>query len=264
MGHTDDNTAKVNAAAQRELAALEGAVAGFEAASTEHALWETFVTSMNGRGADLLSYHHSPPNYARDANDNSFYTSGFPKDWVKAYTEKNYIAIDPIIHRSRHSLNAFRWFDIETLVRLTNDQKEFLVDLKTWIKGDGLAITAFGPSGRNAYFAVGTQNPDYDWTPVHERRYFWLCQAFHHRFCELRLANLPHDFELTEREAEILNWLARGKPVHAIGGLLGARPESVGTSLSQAMKKMGVSDIPSAILRGTACGIIQGAKLARS
>ena len=64
---------------------------------------------------------------------------------------------------------------------------------------------------------------------------------------ELSLRNRIRDrFELTDREAEVLMWLSRGKTNRDIGQILSMSPRTVNKHLEQVFKKLGVENRTSA------------------
>lgn len=234
------------------------ALHNMDASPSKDALWSVFTRFMQSRGANLISYHHIPPAFAPDHNQFQIMAEGFAEDWVTLYDEKKMHFYDPVTQLARYRLNAFWWSDVENLVQVTPQQKDYLKDLYRWLKGDGLAVPAFGPSGRNGYFGLGRKEARPDWDKNDERALYWSCQAFHHRFCELQMKDLPKDFTLTKRESQILRWLAKGYSEEMICGLVNAQLESVKSAIEKTMRKMGVSDRASMLLRASACGIIEG------
>ncbi|GAB4577119.1 MAG: response regulator [Roseibium sp.] len=60
---------------------------------------------------------------------------------------------------------------------------------------------------------------------------------------------LQQDFELTQREAEVLIWIAKGKSNKDIGEILGLSPRTVNKHLEQIFVKLGVENRASAAVR---------------
>ena len=57
--------------------------------------------------------------------------------------------------------------------------------------------------------------------------YRWACQLGHLRFCALLLPTLGPVPRLSEREAEVLAWVARGKTNASVGDILGISAHTV-------------------------------------
>lgn len=118
-------------------------------------LFELFQDYLEDFNIDVASYHqarHKLEDY--DFGDSlKFFT--FPDEWVNHYNRSKYYYIDPIIQASRTLAEPFHWFDVEKLMPLDDEQKQFLDDLKMTGLQDGVAITVFGPSGDVAFFGLG-------------------------------------------------------------------------------------------------------------
>lgn len=64
-----------------------------------------------------------------------------------------------------------------------------------------------------------------------------------------QISDLQNRFLLTHREAEVLIWIARGKPNKDIGDILGLSPRTVNKHLEQIFVKLGVENRASAAVR---------------
>ncbi|NGP18086.1 helix-turn-helix transcriptional regulator [Devosia chinhatensis] len=60
---------------------------------------------------------------------------------------------------------------------------------------------------------------------------------------------LRQQFGLTQRESEVLLWIARGKANRDIGEILGLSPRTVNKHLEQVYAKLGVENRASAAIR---------------
>ncbi|MCB1402817.1 MAG: helix-turn-helix transcriptional regulator, partial [Rhodobacteraceae bacterium] len=72
----------------------------------------------------------------------------------------------------------------------------------------------------------------------------------------LLLPTLGPPPNLSERETEVLAWVARGKSNSAIGEILGISAHTVDAHLRRIYLKLGVFDRISAALRGIGVGLI--------
>ncbi|RYG57742.1 MAG: LuxR family transcriptional regulator, partial [Alphaproteobacteria bacterium] len=61
--------------------------------------------------------------------------------------------------------------------------------------------------------------------------------------------NLRQHFGLTQRESEVLLWIARGKSNRDIGEILGLSPRTVNKHLEQVYSKLGVENRASAAIK---------------
>lgn len=238
------------------------ALYAFEAADEESEAFEALITFAATVGADLVSYHHiDPPLSQIKQSDNSsgfsLMSNGFPDEWVRRYETTDYRQIDPITAYAAYQTRPVLWSDIPHRVRLTSEQQGYMEALYRWLSpGDGLAIPLFGPSGRHGYAGLGWRKPVSPWDAVKRRAVQSVCESFHLRICELRLAGMEHDFDLTDHQLRILRAMASGQPDGIICGIVNLRPEALRTAIARTLTVMGVSDRPSAILRARALGLI--------
>lgn len=243
---------------EAEQAALDVMLAmrQFDVTEDIETLWGLFVDYAHNLGADLISYHHFKADFAPGHKNEYFHVDGFPARWVEKYFNNNYINVDPIIMQAKISSRPFRWLAINSLTSLTGEQKNFMNNLRSWMKGDGYGVPVFGPSGRNGYFGVGSTTGLDGWAIRSDSYLHMACESFHVRYCELRLLSLEQDFTLTPREMLILENMALGRSDALICGLIGAQINSVESGIRRILKKMGVSDRSAAILRGVGCGLL--------
>jgi len=87
----------------------------------------------------------------------------------------------------------------------------------------------------------------------------WVCQLAHLRYCVLLIPTLGPAPQLTERETEVLGWVARGKSNTSIAEILGISVHTVDAHLRRVYLKLGVFDRISAALRGIGIGLIHTA-----
>lgn len=234
------------------------ALENFIGSNTHDDLWDVMVTYATDIGADLLSYHHHAPHFAPDHGNVSVRIHGFPNAWVEKYRSSKLHLTDPITQIFATRMRPMKWSEVDSLVQLTPAQTEYLESLRDWMTGDGVGIPVFGPSGRSGYVGLGCSHTSFEnWGRVQYHRAHWVAESFHIRWCELVLMSLPHDFTLDRKEVRILESLSRGVQDEVICGLVGAQLDSVRQSIRKIMRKMGVSDRPSAILRGIGAGLIE-------
>jgi len=224
---------------------------------SEQILWKHFTDYIKIQGFDLIVYRHLTPIHSPDHLERPIYFEGMPSEWLERYDREGYKDIDPIFHHARHSLTPFRWTDVPKMFALNDRQEEYLRQVSEAVPGDGYCVIAFGPSQRNGYFSIGCSQGVDHFSRMDCIHMYWACKVFHTEFSRVRLKMLPQDFELTSRETKILKWLAVGNSEAMICGLVSARLESIHYAIESIMKKMGVTDRPSAILRGIGCGIIE-------
>jgi DNA-binding CsgD family transcriptional regulator len=107
------------------------------------------------------------------------------------------------------------------------------------------------PPGIGRFFYVSRRQADGDLTE-RDRDLFELLRPFlvalRERF-DVRIDHEPNGNDLTDREAEILAWVARGKTNQEIAALLVVSPHTVRKHLEHAFKKLQVHTRAAAVAR---------------
>lgn len=221
------------------------------------ALRDICVNFFRSVGIEMMSYHHLPPPGAKDYTPNITVAAvGFPKEWSELYVENNFFDVDPIPKRALDSTIPFWWSEISKDPSLTSEELEYLDALSAANIGDGLAVSVFGPHGRNGYAALGFGKKKMDLSIVDIAALQWACQLGHQRYCGLLRSKAPNGVTLSKREVEILEWVARGKSNSVIADIVGISTYTVDTYLRRIYGKLHVSDRVTAALRGMAIGLV--------
>ena len=180
-------------------------------ATWTEARWNLAVAYFAGEGITRFAYHHLPPLGAPDAGRVRVVATGFPKDWVADYIRSKAFRIDPIPAQALAQEAPFKWSEIAGLRELSEAEAAYLESMRAADLGDGLAIQAFGPGGRNGYFAVGDIPGEAGWDPAKVLIIRTACQFSHRRYCRLLRDTIPAPRHLSDRERELLYWVAQGK-----------------------------------------------------
>lgn len=231
------------------------------AATRRSELFALFQDYLEDNQIEVASYHQVRQQLSEADFGDSLKFFSFPESWVRHYEASDYYDIDPIIAASRQAAEPFHWFEVDEIVPLSDEQKQFLIDLKTAGLKDGLAVPVFGPNGDMAYFGLGTCKKELDLSESEIDELHLACHQFHLRFCEISEEtdgtgeNEPEK-ALSPREREILSWVAKGKSNYVIGEILGISEHTVDTNIRRTFKKLGVNSRITAAVKAVGIGLI--------
>lgn len=220
------------------------------------ALWRLMVEYGRDCGVVRLGYHHLPPAGAPDAAMVRVENSGFGDALLAQYLQARVTGIAALADAVHRVGRPVYLNEIETLLRLTDRERQHLAGYRAAGIVNGMGLEAFGPNGRNGIFAIDLGATERLATPV-LARLRWSCQIMHLRYCELLLPTLGDVPNLSTREAEVLRWVARGKSNAAIAEILGISAHTVDAHLRRIYLKLGVVDRISAALRALGFGLIK-------
>ncbi|MEM1397610.1 MAG: LuxR family transcriptional regulator [Pseudomonadota bacterium] len=221
------------------------------------ALSEAFIEFFGAEGVEMMSYHHLPPPGASDYQRSITVAAyGFPPRWVDRYVDDELHKIDPIPRHALDAVRPFWWSDAQHFRDLSNDEAWYLGELSRAGVGDGIAMALFGPHGRNGYAGLGFGSKSERWGDEKVARLHIAAQLGHQQYCYLLAAAAPENISLSERESQILRWVARGKSNASVSQILGISPNTVDTYMRRIYDKLDVADRVTASLRGVALGLI--------
>lgn len=218
-------------------------------------LWQASLDFVRARGVVMLSYHSDD---ASKRDDKGIAAHGFPEDWVCQYIEGNLIQVDPIPMLTRDIHRPFFWSEVGELTTLTPAQSDYLKQMAAANLGDGLAMQVFGPNLRNAYVGMGfgQDKPQITGPQIFELQ--CAAQITHIRYCELTAErDKSRRQDLSPREKEVLEWIARGKSNSIIAEILGVSRHTVDTMTRRIYDKLGVNDRTTAAIRGLGSGLLR-------
>lgn len=171
-----------------------------------------------------------------DADVPEYYLAGSSRsNWLQVYSEKNYAAVDPVLHYLRKSQEPFRWRDaVEAFQHVPNFSKmnRMMQDAADHGLVDGYCFPVHSDRGLVGYLSMGDEEPR-DLTPLQvslldvlTKKVFWQLL----RICKPQVADAltaPVNIQLTRREIEVLSYLADGMTSNDIGAVLGISSNTV-------------------------------------
>lgn len=239
-------------------ATLNEIISEIRQVSEPQELWHLCVRSFRDRGIDKVSYHRylAPQSPDDESSTLRIAAFGFEDDWVCHYINAKLFRVDPIPGLARLAATPFLWSDVSKLIAVSAEEADYLEQMREAGLGDGLAFQVYGPAMNNAYVGLGFKDKADRPSPIQIAELQCLAQTAHLRACEFRLLDTEFRFDLTRREREILEWIARGKSNSVIADILNVSPHTIDTHVRRTFDKLGVTDRTSAAIRGVGSGLI--------
>lgn len=181
---------------------------------------------------------------------------GFPEIWLEKYRSADLDAIDPFPRYAARSGRPLRLTEISSAQPPTKEQDAFLEQARKHGMTDGLIIPTFGVRQHLGIFAVGQVA---DLKVLETASVFALqavAQAAHTQMETLASRADGLRANLSNREVEILHWIALGKTNSEIATILGIRVPTVATYIKRVFDKLDVKDRSSAAVKAIRWGII--------
>lgn len=236
---------------------LETVLDAMSESSSSEELWNRLFSYMQFCDIDALVYHHLPPPGTLDYKENLLVKKQFKSTEDKQLEFVNYI-FDLKLRKGARAMNQAKYWSYSAAAAkdiLIENEAETVSNLAEPIQA--VTFPVHGPGGRNGCFSLVYTESNSVKMEQKVRILQWACQNAHQLFCKFYLLSSKTIPKLTERETEILSWVARGKSNSVIAQILGISPHTVNTYMRRLFLKLGTSDRTSVSLIGISNGLIE-------
>lgn len=180
-----------------------------------------------------------------------------PVEYVTRYVEKDYTAVDPVVTELRRNLRPYSWGDVRQNNDLSKFERSIMDEAREFDVRDGFVVPIVTFTGSLSIFSPCGRSPDLS---PRSRSAIELIAAAGHQ--ALKRAVIEQERErtkeerLTEREREILQWMALGKSNYAIGEILHISEQTVARHAHNLMRKLDAGARTLAVIKGLRRGEI--------
>lgn len=235
----------------KDLDALLGEI---ETTTSLLTLWALMLRYYREQGFGAIAYVLFDKGRMDQAN--ALLESGFPSQVVTRFVELGYGRHAPLIRVAMATGRPHLANDVAARHRLSRSEKTHREAIVQAGLGEALALPLYGPLGRDAV-AILAQARD----PERFDRALWpllhmIAQRAHLRAFSLS-GQEPPPQSLSEREVEILRFVAQGKSNGVIADILSIAAGTVDTYLRRIFEKLDVADRTSAAVKGVSMGLIR-------
>lgn len=207
------------------------------------------------QGVIRLSYHVTPPLESPTSLCTSVYSHGYSAQWLELYDEHGFRESDPIPDRTLDKGALMTWDDAKLAAPNSPSNEKYFEAMREHGLIHGFGVPLFGKHSRDAYssFDFGVPISQVDNEKLGTVRS--VAQAAHQRIC-LLIEQSPGKYELSARETEVLQWLARGKSLSVTAQIIGIAPDTAKTYARRIYSKLGTSDRISAVIKAIKLGLV--------
>lgn len=181
--------------------------------------------------------------------------------WVDLYARKSYVDVDPRLRAVENTWLPETW-DTESMRGQSARCDAFLDDAARFGIASGVVVAQHGPRQDSMVLMFNSRAPRIDsvWRLIVERRISDLVifgQYLSALYIQQHREDIePDGDELTERETEVLLWVAHGLTGAGIGRRLGITERTVQGHLDSAKVKLGASNRQQAVAHALRRGLI--------
>lgn len=207
------------------------------ASETMDCIWQMMLAEMRWYGLDFVTIW-SVPSVEESLAETVVYNTR-PEDYIKYYSEHDYVSIDPVVGAMRETMCSLSWSDVRSRKPLTGTEKRIIDEGRDFGATDGLTIPIVTASGFAGVVSPCGYKPDLS---PRARDALELVGLYAHQALrrasrrDVRRAQLRKP--LTLREREVMRWVAIGKTNDEIGVILNIGASTVKTILARAQEKL--------------------------
>ena len=202
---------------------------------------EGYQNAVCARACDrrlvAISWSHLPPGYS----DN--------------YLSNQWETIDPIVHHIHSITRPSLWDDICGRTHLNARERRFLASCRELGVHSGLTIPLHGPGCDVDLISLSLRD-EKRVEPGRVPLVHALTVQYWLRSTELQGNTAPASPALTLKEMECLRWCKEGKTNWEIGEIMSISEKTVEYHLTNTIRKLGVSNRMTAVVKGIQLGII--------
>lgn len=184
------------------------------------------------------------------------FAKGFPDEWMEIYLEGGAQIDDPMPDLVMRRGKVMTWEDAINGAKLTPAQKAFFKLARENGLTAGLGFPLWGARGQNAFVAIGLPDASVTIPLGTLRTVHTMLLAAHQKIVELSSGDIPEP-TLSEREREVLTWVAKGKSNNDIGTIIAISPETVATYMRRIYAKLDCNDRIGAVIKALRNGLIR-------
>lgn len=226
-------------------------------AETIEELFELLIQTVGNHGLDRAIFSLATDHRHLKLPASLGLIHNYPEDWLNHYNEQGFGNIDPVLSFGITQVSAFEWREIPTRVPLTKRQMDCLNLGAEAGLHNGIATPLRGPNNQLAglAFASTEKTDSFDGNLDLINSY---CQHFYVVFQRLHENRNKADKNLflTEKEREVLTWVASGKSYSNISQILNMSPHTVDYHMRNIYKKLDVSNQTLAVVKAYTLGLI--------
>ncbi len=236
---------------------LEDFIAKLKLVNETNDVWDVLMQFVSSVGIDALSYYHIAPPGSIDFSTKYFMAIGFEEDLVAEHRRSLECFSEDFKPSSHPIIEPFLWSQAFEKLSSTPEQMDLLSKFYGHPPSDGLVLPVYGPNARNGYVVLRFKGANHNFNLASANMLSFAAYNAHLHFCRIQAENKSHDVYLTNREQEVLKWVARGKSNNVIAEIVGISQHTVNGYLRRIYLKTRTSDRTSATLRAIGDSLIE-------
>ena len=226
-------------------------------AQDDAAVLTSLDTAAKAFGMDCYAISGIPlPN---ERIDPYFMLNAWPDGWFERYVQQNYVHVDPVIHRTKMSDEAFVWSEALAGKPISRASQRVMNEATEFGMMDGYSVPLHSVGGFQAIVTFGARKVDLS---NEQRGALHIISIYAHNRLRNFLAEATDRraaaaVKVTPREREVILWCSGGKTNWEIGQILGISEKTVQHEIASASRKLNSVNRAQLIAESIRLGIIR-------
>jgi LuxR family quorum sensing-dependent transcriptional regulator len=178
-----------------------------------------------------------------------------PAEWIKLYSDRRYADTDPVMRHLKQSWKPFEWNEVTWNPEHNLGAEEVMQMRKEFGFHNALVVPIFNAAGLAGFVSASGAKIEVN-APIKGAFHLLAVYAFH-RARSLRREGSAEKPTLTQREREVLTWVANGKSAWEIGEILRIAKRTVDEHVQTIFQKLDARSRPNAVAIAIQKGLIQ-------
>lgn len=190
----------------------------------------------------------------------------YPNEWMTHYRHNSYEKIDPVRKVLMLTNEPFKWSDIQRYKDIDKPESHLMGEAEDARLHDGIGLGIHCPFGEVIGMGFASSQGGADLNSHTLSLVRMLAQEFHFAFVQFhahRMRRMPS--VLTQKELNVLSWIAKGKSVPEIRDILSVEGSISETTIRFHIRniyyRLEVSNAPQAVAKGLSMGLLTYADL---
>lgn len=213
---------------------------------TEKELKNCFLAFLHTVGFDYFTFADMSPGSITEKNKKFNLLSNYPGKWLEYYKIQGYALHDPVYTALCCVRRPTTWAE---LTALSSDKKakSIMHEAAENKLVSGIAFPLYGISGKSYGLSISSPYRNLDFSKNGKSLYNSAAAQLLLVYGDITRQNVVPVPALSEREKEILQWIAAGKTKRQIADILFVSQSCIKRHCESIFCKMGVSNLPSAV-----------------
>jgi DNA-binding CsgD family transcriptional regulator len=177
-----------------------------------------------------------------------------PTGWLDLYLREEFAVHDPAVRRCHSSIHPFRYQDASFDAAIEPEAVKVVRRANDFSVNNGLVVPIADAYGSTGLVYMGGPDAELGLRSIHLMH---LLALYSFDLAERLVNVVKPDANLTEREKEILKWIACGKYGDEIAGILRISKRTVEWHVASAMQKLSAKTRTHAVIIAHRCRLIE-------